>query len=31
VQAGLSEEETWKFMRGNAIRCFGLDRLGISE
>ena len=26
VQAGLSDEEAWKFLRGNAIRCFQLDR-----
>ena len=32
TQAGLSEEETWKFLRGNAIRCFGLDaRYGITR
>jgi predicted TIM-barrel fold metal-dependent hydrolase len=30
TQAGLSEEETWKFLRGNAIRAYGLDRLGIT-
>ena len=29
-QAGLNEEETWKFLRGNAIRAFGLERLGIT-
>jgi predicted TIM-barrel fold metal-dependent hydrolase len=30
--AGLSETETWQFMRGNAIRCYGLDRhFGIVE
>jgi predicted TIM-barrel fold metal-dependent hydrolase len=32
TQAGMSEEETWKFLRGNAIRCFGLDaRYGITK
>jgi hypothetical protein len=30
TQAGLSEEETWKFLRGNAIRCFGLERYGLT-
>ena len=31
TQAGLDEEETWKFLRGNAIRCFGLERYGITQ
>ena len=31
TQAGLDEEETWKFLRGNAIRAFGLERYGITE
>ena len=31
TQAGLDEEETWKFLRGNAIRCFGLERYGITS
>ena len=31
TQAGLDDEETWKFLRGNAIRAFGLQRFGISE
>ncbi len=31
AQAGLSEEETWKFLRGNAIRAFGLERYGITS
>ncbi len=31
VQAGLSEEETYKFTRGNAIRAFGLQRFGIES
>ena len=29
TQAGLNEEETYKFTRGNAIRAFGLERFGI--
>jgi predicted TIM-barrel fold metal-dependent hydrolase len=29
TQAGLDDEETWKFLRGNAIRAFGLERFGI--
>lgn len=28
--AGLSQEETWQLLRGNAIECFGLERLGVS-
>jgi predicted TIM-barrel fold metal-dependent hydrolase len=31
VQAGLTEEETYKFTRGNAIRAFGLQRFGIES
>jgi predicted TIM-barrel fold metal-dependent hydrolase len=31
AQAGLNEEETYKFTRGNAIRCFGLERFGITH
>ncbi len=31
TQAGLSDEEIWKFLRGNAIRCFGLERYGITK
>ncbi|CAB4960725.1 unannotated protein [freshwater metagenome] len=27
--AGLSEHETWQFLRGNAIECYGLQRFGI--
>jgi predicted TIM-barrel fold metal-dependent hydrolase len=27
--AGLSEHETWQFLRGNAIACYGLERYGI--
>jgi hypothetical protein len=30
TKAGLSTEETWKLLRGNAIRAFGLDRFGIT-
>jgi hypothetical protein len=29
-KAGLSEAETYKLLRGNAIRAFGLERFGIS-
>jgi len=29
--AGLDAEETYKFIRGNAIRCFGLERFGINR
>ncbi len=28
-QAGLDDHETWRLMRGNAIECFRLDRMGI--
>ena len=31
TKAGLDEEETWKFLRGNAIRAFGLERIGLSS
>jgi hypothetical protein len=31
TQADLTADETWKFLRGNAIRAFGLDRVGITE
>ena len=31
TQAGLSEEETYKLLRGNAIRAFGLERFGITK
>jgi len=30
-EAGLTDEEAWKLMRGNAIDCFGLERFGISQ
>ena len=31
TQAGLDEEETYKLLRGNAIRAFGLERWGITK
>lgn len=32
AEAGLDEDELWKVVRGNAIRCYGLDRyFGISK
>lgn len=31
ANAGLSADETYKLLRGNAIRAFGLDRYGITE
>ena len=31
TQAGLSDDEIYKLLRGNAIRAFGLERFGISE
>jgi predicted TIM-barrel fold metal-dependent hydrolase len=27
--AGLDEHEAWQLLRGNAIKCFGLDRIGV--
>jgi predicted TIM-barrel fold metal-dependent hydrolase len=27
--AGLDEHEAWQLLRGNAIECFGLDRIGV--
>ena len=30
-KAGLSDEETYKLVRGNAIRAFGLARFGITS
>ena len=30
VGAGLSDEETYKLLRGNAIRAYGLERFGIA-
>ena len=29
-EAGLSEQELYLLLRGNAIRCYGLDRYGIT-
>ena len=29
--AGLSDDEVYRLMRGNAIDCFGLERFGITE
>ena len=31
AQAGLDEEEIYKFTRGNAIRAFGMERFGIDR
>jgi predicted TIM-barrel fold metal-dependent hydrolase len=31
AEAGLTEHETWQFLRGNAIECYGLERFGITE
>jgi predicted TIM-barrel fold metal-dependent hydrolase len=31
TSAGLSDYETWQFLRGNAIQCYRLDRLGIGK
>ncbi|OHV29802.1 MULTISPECIES: amidohydrolase family protein [Pseudofrankia] len=31
AEAGLSDEETWLLARGNAIRCYGLERFGITD
>ena len=28
--AGMNEQECYEFLRGNAIRCYGLERFGIS-
>jgi predicted TIM-barrel fold metal-dependent hydrolase len=30
-KAGLSEQETWRLLRGNAISCYRLDRYGITH
>jgi hypothetical protein len=30
-QAGLDDDETYRLLRGNAIRAFGLARFGITE
>jgi hypothetical protein len=29
-KAGLSEQGTWRLLRGNAISCYRLDRYGIT-
>ena len=31
ANAGLSEDEIYLLMRGNAIRAFGLERFGITK
>ncbi len=31
TKAGLDDEETYKFLRGNAITAFGLERYGITK
>ena len=31
TEAGLDDDETYKFLRGNAIRAFGLERFGITK
>src|SRR5262249_36487916 len=31
AQAGLDEGETYLFTRGNAITCYGLERIGITS
>ncbi|HLY84459.1 MAG TPA: amidohydrolase family protein, partial [Acidimicrobiales bacterium] len=31
AQAGLSDEEIYKLVRGNAIRAFGLERFGVTD
>ena len=31
TQAGLDEDERYKFLRGNAITAFGLERFGITS
>ncbi len=30
-KAGLDDDERYKFIRGNAIRAFGLERFGIAK
>jgi predicted TIM-barrel fold metal-dependent hydrolase len=30
-KAGLSDDEIYKFLRGNAIKLYGLERLGITK
>ena len=31
AKAGLSDDEIYKFIRGNAIKAFGLERVGITQ
>ena len=31
IDAGLSDDEAWQLVRGNAIECFGLGRIGIEQ
>jgi predicted TIM-barrel fold metal-dependent hydrolase len=31
AEAGLDDDEIYKFLRGNAIRAFGLERFGIAK
>jgi predicted TIM-barrel fold metal-dependent hydrolase len=31
AEAGMNDEEAWKFLRGNAIACYGLERFGITR
>ena len=31
TNAGLSDDEVYKFLRGNAITCYGLERFGITD
>jgi predicted TIM-barrel fold metal-dependent hydrolase len=31
VEAGLNDDEVYKFVRGNAIKCLGLERFGITH
>jgi microsomal dipeptidase-like Zn-dependent dipeptidase len=31
TKAGLDDEEVYKFIRGNAIKAFGLERFGITK
>jgi hypothetical protein len=31
LQAGMTADECYKVLRGNAIECYGLERFGITE
>ena len=31
ADAGLSDDEAWQLVRGNAIECYGLGRIGIEQ